>query len=370
MIAPKVIGIDASRSNLREKTGTEWYSRNIISALAELECRPHLRLYYREETEEQAWKNTSTVWIRRRRLWTHVGLSQEMRRSPIDALFVPAHVIPRTSPRATVVTVHDIGFRYEPGAHTLQRRVSLEAATRWNVRAAGRVIVPSRSTANDLERDYGLDRDAIDIIPHGVDHDRYRILSEDQVTATLAKLGVRRPYLLFLSTVQPRKNLSRIVSAFESIGVEDLQLVVAGATGWKSEGLLNRMAMSERAADILHIGFVPDDAVPALYNGAAAFILPSLYEGFGMGVLEAMACGCPVVTSSTSSLADVAGGAAVIVDPTSVRDIGDGIGRALVPATAVTLREQGLERAKTFTWERAAAATLASIIRAFRETRE
>ena len=369
MTVPDVIGIDASRSNLRERTGTEWYSANIISALADLECRPDLKLYLRERPEGPGHQRVSFTWIQRRRLWTQLGLSQEMKRSPVDALFVPAHVIPRHRPRATVVTIHDVGFRHEPDAHTVQRRISLEAATRWNACAAARVVTPSRSTAEDLESDYGLRPDLIDVIPHGVDHQRYRPLDTDQVSATLATLGIRKPYVLFLSTIQPRKNLSRLVSAFEALNVRDLQLVVAGMTGWKSASILDRMEQSERAAQILRIGYIPDDAVPALYNGAAAFILPSLYEGFGMGVLEAMACGCPVVTSSTSSLAEVAGDAAIIVNPLSVRDIRDGLRQVLDPTTAERLRGRGLERSGRFTWRRAAKATLASIIRAYRETR-
>ena len=370
MSAPNVLGIDASRSNVPEKTGTEWYSRNIISALADIDCRPELRLYYRENLETELPANAQSVWIERQRLWTHVGLSDELKRSPVDALFVPAHVIPRFHPPASVVTIHDVGYRYEPGAHTLQRRLSLEGSTRWNVRAAARVITPSQSTADDLEDSYGLNPDAIDVVPHGVDHDRFKRLDDDHVTPILDTLGIQKPYLLFLSTIQPRKNLNRLVSAFEALNDDGLQLVVGGVTGWKAGPILDRMEASGRAADILRLGFVPDDAVPALYNGAAAFVLPSLYEGFGMGVLEAMACGCPVVTSSTSSLAEVAGGAAVTVDPASVGEIRDGIRRALDPVTADRLRMLGQEHARAFTWQRTAEATLASIYRAYRETRE
>jgi len=178
---------------------------------------------------------------------------------------------------------------------------------------------------------------------------------------------LRRPYLLFLSTVQPRKNVSRLIAAFEALDAPDLSLVVAGADGWLSDPINRRIASSTHAARIVRLGYVAEEHVPALYNGAEAFVLPSLYEGFGMGIIEAMACGCPVVTSSASSLPEIAGGAAIIVDPLSVESIRDGIALALDPDQRQRLRHAGLRRASQFTWERSAAQTLEAITHAYAE---
>ncbi len=181
---------------------------------------------------------------------------------------------------------------------------------------------------------------------------------------TLARLGVDRPYIYFLSTIQPRKNLIRLVEAFEALDDDDLLLVIAGGTGWLSGTIEERINNSPVARRIRRLGYVSDDDVPALYNGAQVFALPSLYEGFGMGVLEAMACGCPVVTSNVSSLPEIAGSAATLVDPTSVTSIRDGLLQAMAPAQRDRLITMGLERANGFNWTRTATETLGVIQKA------
>lgn len=362
-----VLGIDASRASAERKTGTEWYSREIIRSIAEIEDRPELRLFQRER--ERFLDDPFVEWIavNRRRFWTHTGLAVALRHSPVDALFVPSHVIPWCHPGATVVTIHDLGYRFEPEAHPRQRRAMLEVTTRWNARRAARIIVPSTATRDDLEVEYGVDPTSIDVIPHGVDHQRFHRMSRDEVDRKLSLIGVRRPYILFVSTIQPRKNLARLVAAFESLSHPDLHLVVAGANGWMADPTLARIKESPRRDAIIQLGYVADDALPALYNGAEAFALPSLYEGFGMGVLEAMACGCPVVTSSVSSLPEVAGDAAIVVDPTSEREIRESLLHALDPVVAPKLKAKGLERASAFTWHRAANQTLDAIRHAYAE---
>ncbi|MEZ4522260.1 MAG: glycosyltransferase family 1 protein [Thermomicrobiales bacterium] len=362
-----LLGIDASRASLGAKTGTEWYSREIIRAMATLDDRPRLRLYQREPERFVHANRVEWQPIDRQRLWTHLGLANEMRATDIDALFVPAHVIPWRHPKTTVVTIHDLGYLQESRSHTLKRRITLDLTTRWNARAATRIITPSEQTRDDLAREYGVASSKIDVIPHGVDRDRFRPLDRDDVANVLRELGIRQPFLLFISTIQPRKNLSRLISAFETLDRPDLSLVIAGGDGWKSAPIAARMESSARSADILRLGYVADEFVPALYNGAEAFVLPSLFEGFGMGVLEAMACGCPVVTSNTTSLAEVAGDAAITVDPRSVTAIREGIVQALNPDERARFRRLGLDRAGQFTWERAASETLDSIRRAYQQ---
>ncbi|CAN5724631.1 glycosyltransferase family 1 protein [soil metagenome] len=360
-----LLGIDASRATTSRKTGVEWYSREIIQAMAATEDRPKLRLYQRDPERFLDAADIEWVHVDRRRFWTHAGLAFQFRRSKVDALFVPSHVIPWRHPGVTVVTIHDLGYRHEPGAHTLRRRAVLELTTRWNARVATRIITPSTATRDDLTREYGIDPARVVIVPHGVDHRRFRTLEPNLVNNALHDLGVRQPYILFASTIQPRKNLANLISAFEDLGNTDLQLVIAGTEGWMAKQILTRIDSSTRTRDIIRLGYVADDSLAALYNGAEAFVFPSLYEGFGMGVLEAMACGCPVVTSSGSSLPEVAGDAAILVDPRSARDIRDGIERALYPNQAGDLRAKGLQRAAGFSWPKAARQTLDVIGRAY-----
>jgi glycosyltransferase involved in cell wall biosynthesis len=364
-----VLGIDASRASSAAMTGTEWYSSEIIRALSGLDERPTLRLYQREQAPVVDKRRVEVRAIERERFWTHVGLAATVRREAPDALFIPAHVIPPFHPPATVVTVHDLGYRYEPRGHTLRRRLELDLSTRWNAARAARIIVPSGQTKNDLSDVYGVEPDRIDVIRHGLDHARFKRLDGNYVQQRLSELGLAQPYLLFLSTVQPRKNAGRLVSAFEALCLDGLTLVIAGRDGWLHESIDQRIRTSLRSGSIKRMGYVADEDVPVLYNGAAAFVLPSLYEGFGMGVLEAMACGCPVVTSARSSLPEVAGGAVILVDPESVESIRHGIALVLDPGQSQRLRHAGLKRAADFSWSRAAVETLETIRRAYAETR-
>lgn len=359
------LAIDASRADAAVRTGTEWYAWEIIRAIAALADRPRLTLYHRSAYGD--WLDAPAVrhrLVRPPRLWTHVGLSTAMLRDRPRALFVPSHVVPLAHPRASVVTVHDLGYLYEPGAHPPAQRAMLDLTTRWNARVARRIIAVSNQTSRDLVERYGADPARIAVVHSAVDHERFR---QFDPAPALECLGLRRPYLLFLSTVQPRKNVARLVEAFERLEHPELRLVVAGRSGWMADEDERRIVSSRKAGLIDRLGYVPADAVPALYNGAAVFVLPSLYEGFGMGVLEAMACGCPVVVSDRSSLPEIAGPAAVLVDPLDTESIRAGIERALEPGTGTTLRAAGRARAATFTWQRAARETLEVIDEAARE---
>ncbi len=359
------IAVDASRAGASARTGTEWYSFELLRALIAIRERPRLTLYHRT-TPDPAFDGTNVhhTLIAQRRFWTHVGLSYVMRRDRPAALFVPSHVLPINHPPASVVTVHDLGFLAEPDAHPVRTRRMLDITTRWNARAARSIVAISGQTRDDLVQHYRTDPDKITVIHSGVDHTRFRPLDPVKVHSVTSQLGIDRPYIFFLSTVQPRKNVVRLVEALEILNDDNLMLVIGGASGWLSGPIEARIRQSPAFDRIRRLGEVSTADVPALYNGARAFVLPSLYEGFGMGVLEAMACGCPVVTSNRSSLPEVAGNAAILVDPTNVASIRDGVLRATSLQHRERLIALGLSRAREFSWDRTAAQTLAVIQKA------
>ena len=358
------VAIDASRATAYARTGTEWYSFELIRALIAIHDRPPLRLYHRVSPDAALdGPGIDHSLIQQRRLWTHVGLSRAMRRDKPAALFVPSHVIPLVHPPASVVTIHDLGYRAEPGAHPALTRQVLDRSTRWNARVAREIVAISGQTRDDLVRYYGADPNKISVIHSGIDHQRFRVLDHADVRKVTSRLNIDRPYVFFLSTVQPRKNLVRLVEAFETLD-DDLLLVIGGSSGWLSSPIEERIRRSPAIDRIRRLGQVSDTDAPALYNGAQVFVLPSLYEGFGMGVLEAMACGCPVVTSNRSSLPEVAGDAAVLIDPFDVASIRDGIRRATSLAHRSRMIAAGLARAETFDWQQTAARTLAVIQKA------
>jgi len=285
-----------------------------------------------------------------------------MRRDRPAALFVPSHVIPLVHPATSVVTIHDLGYLAEPDAHPTRTRRMLDLTTRWNARVAKRIIAISSQTRDDLISAYRTPAERIVVVHSGVNPGRFRVLPKPDVTTVLYRLGIDRDYIFFLSTIQPRKNVVRLVEAFEHLDDPELLLVIGGTPGWMSEPIVHRIRASPAANRVRMIGRVADDDVPALYNGARAFTLPSLYEGFGMGVLEAMACGCPVVTSNRSSLPEVAGDAAVLVDPFDVASIRDGLSRAITEPDRSALVDAGLSRVAAFGWDTTAEQTL-SVIR-------
>ena len=263
----------------------------------------------------------------------------------------------------SVVTIHDLGYRHFPEAHPRLSRLYLDWSTRWSSAVARRLIVPSEATARDLTALYGTPRERIVVIPHG-HHPRFRPLPPGEVAAGLARLGVEQPYVLFVGTLQPRKNLARVLEAFERLAARGLphRLALVGQRGWLADPLFARIERpGSPASGRVHLtGYLADDDLALVYTGAAALAFPSLYEGFGLPALEAMACGTPVLASNTSSLPEVVGDAALTADPLDTGAIAAALERLLIdePLRA-QLRERGLARAARFTWRRAAERTLA-----------
>jgi glycosyltransferase involved in cell wall biosynthesis len=272
-------------------------------------------------------------------------------------LFVPAHVLPLAHPLPTVVTVHDLGYRYFPDAHPTAQRLYLDGSTRFSARGATRVIADSQVTRADLSRFYGIAAEKITVVYPGRDETLAPAYADaDRVRE---HYGLPAEYLLHVGTLQPRKNLERLIEAAAALRVRrpGLELVLAGRPGWKAEPILARARAQPGFVRILD--YVPQAHLAGLYSGAQVFVFPSLYEGFGFPVLEAMACGTPVVCSNTSSLPEVAGEAALAVAPLDTEAMSAAIGRVLDdPSLRAALVAKGLAQVQRFSWARAAAETL------------
>jgi glycosyltransferase involved in cell wall biosynthesis len=354
------IGIDASRAVVRPRTGTENYSYHLIREMLALDRAHDYTLYFNQPPplgDFPAGSATQRV-IPFPRLWTHLRLSAEMASHSPDVLFVPSHVLPVVHPERSVATVHDLGYLYWPKAHPLARRWYLYLSTLFNARSSSRVIADSQATADDLARHCRIPREKIAVIHLGCGPE-YRPPSAEAVAAVRSRYALPGRYVLTLGTIQPRKNLGRLVEAFGRVrqATGDVVLVLVGKPGWGAAPILRQIAASGSTVRIL--GYVPDRDLPALLGGAEALAFPSLYEGFGLPALEAMACGTPVVCSNNSSLPEIVGDAGLLVKPTDV----DAIAGALIllledGALRAELRRRGLEQAATFSWTRCAAETL------------
>jgi glycosyltransferase involved in cell wall biosynthesis len=365
-----LIGIDASRATSRRRTGTENYSLHLIREVLAVSGGHSLRLYFNEAPAPDLFPDGAVRRIMPfPRLWTHLRLSWEMLRDAPDLLFVPSHVLPLAHPPRCVVTIHDLGYHYYPQAHTLSQNLYLRWSTRYNARTARRVLADSEATRGDLIHFYGTPADKIDVVYPGRDEALLPVSDLAALADVRARYGLANPYLLYVGTLHPRKNLVRLVEAFalllEALGSrrelasQDLQLVLAGQKGWLYEeifGRVRRLGLTDR---VVFTGYLPGADLPALLSGALAFVFPSLHEGFGLPVLEAMSCGTPVVCSDASSLPEVAGDAALLVDPLDTEAWAEALGQILRDdALRRTLVERGFRQVRRFSWRRCAEQTL------------
>ena len=357
-----LIGIDASRATAARRTGTETYSLRLIRSLIELGLGHRFRLYTNGRPpaglfwNDAAPPNAELREIPFPRLWTHLRLSGEMASRPPDVLFVPAHVLPLIHPRRSVVTVHDLGYLFYPEAHETGDRRYLDWSTRWNALRATVVLADSAATRADLIRAYGIDGGKVRVTYLGRDETLAPVRDDRALAEVRANYGIA-------------KNLARVIEAFARQAGDpaftDVGLVLAGKKGWLYDDLFVQVKRLGLPGRVIFPGYIEDVDLPALISGALAFVFPSLYEGFGIPVLEAGACGVPVITSNTSSLPEVAGDAALLVDPHDVEAIAEAMRRLVTDdALRSELARRGLENVQRFSWEKCARETLAVLLEA------
>lgn len=363
-----IIGIDASRAPTSQRTGTEAYAYQLIRALIPLTAeRGHnLRLYFNQRPTPNLFDvepHVEWVVIPRPRVWTHTRLRTELKQRPPDIFFTPAHVIPAAYDGPSVATVHDVGYEFFPRAHTARQRAYLRWSTRHNCRRAVTIIADSRATQTDLVQLYGIAVEKTVVIYPGADPELTAVKDHAILATVQAKYGLTSPYLLYLGTLQPRKNLERLVAAFAASRLADdgYMLVLAGKAGWLSESVLSAVAALPPpiAQSVRLPGYIDEDHKAALLSGAKALVFPSLYEGFGFPVLEAQACGTPVVCSNTSSLPEVAGTAALLVDPLDTAALSAAMQRVVEDQDLRhRLVGEGFINVGRFTWDQTAAQVL------------
>lgn len=301
----------------------------------------------------------STVFPPARVLWEQLFQPAHVVRDDIDLLHGPAYALPFICPTRCAVTVHDLSFFVYPLAFNPGNRVYLRLMTRLAARRADAVIAVSEHTRQDVIRLLNVPAGRVHTVPNGVDQD-FHPLPEHAVQTFRIQRRLPERFILCISTIEPRKNLTTLIRAYAALGEIEHRLVIGGGRGWKYESvfaLIEELGLNNR---VWLPGFIQHNELPYWYNAADVFVFPSIYEGFGLPPLEAMACGTPVIVSNTSSLPEVVGSAGLLMDPNDVNAWTDAIHRVLTDETlAASMVEQGLARAGRFSWKLSAEGTVA-----------
>ena len=367
-----IIGIDASRIDETGGTGTNNYSNNLIRALVDFDRENRYVLYFRDPPKNYHVRNAnvSTKIIGAPIFWTQFRLALECLLRVPDVLFVPAHTIPviRRPSLKTIVTIHDLGAEFLEAYHKFPQKTYLNWSTEYVAKHATHIIAVSKSTKKDLVSTLKVPSNRITVVYEGVDHSFFYKRNNKEIRSVLLKYGLKEKYFLYVGTIQPRKNLSRLIESFAKVSAPDVDLVLSGNPGWLYDEIYKAPKKFKVDANVKFLGFADQEDLPALYSGCIAFVMPSLYEGFGLPILEAMACGAPVLTSKSSSMPEVSGGHALLVKPHNVNEIAYKLSRLLKEKDLRwKLAAAGEEWVKKFTWEKTAEETIRVFEKVYRE---
>ena len=362
-----IIAIDYTPA-LEQGGGIGRYTRELVSALAQIDNRSDYRLFAAGQRRDRlpglpgknfTWRPSSISVEWYARLWHRARLPIPVERwvGNVNLYHATDFTLPPTRKHTrTILTVHDLSFVRAPETAVAGLRAFLNKVVPRSINRADHVLADSEATRNDIIELYGAPPEKISVLYSGVDSRFAPVTDRTVLDAMRARNGIgERPYILSVGTVQPRKNYVRLVETLAALDHPDIDLVIAGGKGWLNDPLYQRISELGLEERVRLIGFAADDDLPALYSGAEAFVYPSLYEGFGLPPLEAMACGTPVVASNVSSVPEVVGEAGLLVDPMSVEAICEAVERVLDDQSLrESLREKGIEQAGLFTWKKAA----------------
>jgi glycosyltransferase involved in cell wall biosynthesis len=385
MIRKMRIGVDISRS-IEASTGVGRYARNLVHGLARIDSENDYLLYGLFcECFPVNWKQADTPKARNFSLhqkhypsryvfrkWRDFGKHKEKLLGGVDVVHSTAYTTPLISGPKIIVTVHDLSFFVFPQYHSDENYQFVTRHVHHAARRADFIIADSENTKREIRRFLHVPEERIEVIHLAAGQEFMRKSSRDSISLVKARYNIHKPYFLSVGSVEPRKNLARSLVAFKALiesGRVDYQFVIIGGSGWKNEGI--NALIQELAADghVVYPGYLPDEDLPALYQGADVFVYPSIYEGFGLPVLEAMASGVPTITSNTTSLPEVAGDAALLINPLEPFEIFQGMeALATDPSLREELKRRGLEQSRKFSWEETARKTLKVYEKAYNQS--
>jgi glycosyltransferase involved in cell wall biosynthesis len=364
----KRIGIDATALP-PQPAGAGIYTINLIHSLAALDTDFEFYIIAQQSGRKliESDKTRALNWVvlpdkspPRRLIWEQTRLPGLVRKMELDLLHSLHYSRPLSLECSSVVTFHDMTFFLYPQYHTFFKRLYFPAAMRKSARSADALISVSENTKKDLVERLGVPDSKIHVVYHGV-ADRFKPISDwNQLENISQKYNLPAEFILYVGVVEPRKNLISLLNVFQNLqkSNKNLGLVIAGQTGWGYHAVQEMVAKLELRDTVLFTGYIPPEDLPAIYNLARLFVYPSIYEGFGLPVLEAMACGTPTITTSISSLPEIVGDAGILVPPNDDRALLEAIKSLLEDEKDQNrLSTRGLQHAAEFTWTRTAQET-------------
>lgn len=360
-----IIGIDTSRVTKPRLTGTEYYSIEIIKNLALINQTDKFLLYAQKDPMARLGTlgaNFKAKVMPFPKFWSQVRLSVEMLLKKPDVLFVPSHTLPIIHPKNSVVTLHDLGFKHSPELYSPKELIYHNWSMNFSATHAKRIITPSEFTKKDLINTYSIDPSKISVVWHGYDKDRFNIDPKVE----------KKPYILFIGRIEEKKNIAGMVKAYGLLRKERRikhKLVLAGSPGYGYENIQKEIEKlpEDIQKDIIQTGYISEEEYVSRLQEADIFLFTTFFEGFGMPIVESFACGTPVVTSNTTSMPEIAGNAALIVNPRKPLEIAGALSKLInSDALKKDLIQKGKNRAKLFSWEKAALETQDAIYEAIK----
>jgi len=359
------IAVHAKMMSEDRLNGMGYYTLNLLKSLAAIDPKNTYDLYSSHGFKHRvAAGNFHEKVLGPPRFWmTYLAFTRELIRDPHDIVFVPHEKLPFFVGGKKVLTAYDLHTLkdYLGSPVSLTAKLHFLIAIRSAFKRADKLIAISEATKKDIVEIAGVEPDKVAVTPLGYDRKLYKLYDDDEKAAVKKKYSIDRPFVINTSSLLwYRKNIPRVIQAYaRSKFRSDFMLVITGKRGLAYAEVVGEIQRLGLEKDVRLLGYVPIEDVPRLLAAASALVFPSLHEGFGLPIVEAFACGCPVITSNVSSMPEVAGDAAMLVDPKDVDAIADALNKLLGDgALAETLSCKGLERAKGFSWEKTASATL------------
>lgn len=349
-----IIGIDGNEANIKNRVGSNVYAYEILNGLYSFDGSNKYQIYLKDEPLDdlpEARENWSYKKIFPNKLTTQIGLPLQLyfNKPQPDVFFTPGHYAPRFSPIPTVVSILDVSYLLFPNYFKKSDLAQLTTWSKYSIKNAKKILTISEATKKDIIKHYNVDESKIIVTYPGFT----KFDENENNTDVLERNNLRENYILFVGTLQPRKNLIRLLEAYNKLNNKELKLVVVGKKGWLYDEIFQKVKEYTIENKVIFLDFVKREDLGVLYKNAKFLVLPSLYEGFGIPVVEAMSLSLPVVVSNISSLPEIVGEAGILVDPYEIDSIVQGMEKALNLDQNERNRiiEKGKEQSKIFSWD-------------------